>query len=165
MPMNSIQTYVAGLLDQLPIPGTAQVLDTSIVPPTVDNLDNPKAYVLASRMDGSRQTMPRINVLTNGSGYKKLLWNVDVYLTYETNPDDIGIDQEFPLIIDAVMLKLWTTTMPLSITDPTTNLVSQVLAIGERFDVEYPPERTPATLRMLLFTARIGFTVEEAVQF
>jgi hypothetical protein len=69
-----------------------------------------------------------------------------------------------PLIIDAIMNKTWTTEMPLFITDPTTGVRSQILAIGEDFELEYPPERTPSTLRMLYYVARLGLDVYEAVQ-
>ncbi|MER6350669.1 hypothetical protein ABT186_02135 [Streptomyces sp. NPDC001634] len=159
MPLNSTQLFVQGLLDGLPIPGSTQTLEAYITPPTVDELDNPKAYVWGGRLRGTRQSMPR------GQGFKRLNWNVDVWLTYETNPDGPSVDQEFPLIVDAVMNKVWTTPMnDTFITDPTTGVKSQILAIGEDFDFEYPPERVPATLRMLYYTARLGLNVYEAVQ-
>jgi hypothetical protein len=124
----------------------------------VEDIDRPKAYVMASRGRVKRQTAPR------GPGFKWISWTVDVYITYETTPDSPEVDQEMPLIIDAVCTRLWTTTMPLFIDDPTTGQKSQILQIGEEFDIEYPPERTPATLRMLYYTARIGFDIYEAVQ-
>lgn len=158
MPLNSVQLYVQSLLDELQIPGLNVALETYITPPQVEDMDRPKAYVLASRGRVRRQTAPR------GPGYKYLAWTVDVYVTYETIPGTDGIDQEMPLIIDAICKKLWTTTMPLFIEDPTTGQRSQVLQVGEEFDIEYPPERTPATLRMLLYVARIGFEIYEAVQ-
>ncbi len=158
MPLNSVQIYVRDLLDNLQIPGLDTYLEAYITPPTVEDIDRPKAYVLASRMRAKRQSAPR------GPGFKWLGWTVDVYITYETVPDSDTVDQEMPLIIDAVMTKLWTTTMPLFITDPTTGVKSQVLQIGEEFDLEYPPERTPATLRMLYYAARFGFDIYEAVQ-
>lgn len=159
MPLNSVQSYVKGLLDGLPIPGPMnQTLEAFITPPSVDELDGPKAYVWGARMVGNRQTMPR------GQGFKRLTWQVDVYLTYETYPDNPSLDEEFPLIVDAVMAKAWTTPMPLFISDPTTGLQSQILAVGEKFDFEYPPERLPATLRMVLYTARLGLEISEAVQ-
>lgn len=159
MPLNSVQIFTQGLLDGLAIPGTTQTLEAYITPPTVDELDNPKAYVLGAHLRGTRQTMPR------GLGFKKLTWLVDVFLSYETNPDSPTVDQEFALVVDAVMTKVWTTPMNnVFITDPTTGLRSQILAIGEDFELEYPPERVPATLRMLYYTARLGLTVYEAVQ-
>lgn len=170
MPLNSIQLHCQSILDGLTIPGMTQTLEAFITPPPVDNLDRPKAYVWGARMRANRQTMPR--GVAPAAGFKKLTWQVDVYLSYETNPNPDpaappgtpDLDQEFPLIVDAVMAALWSATMPTFITDPTTGLQSQLLAIGEEFDFEYPPEKVPATLRMLYYTGRLGFTVVEAVQ-
>lgn len=161
MPLHSIQLFVQGLLDGLPIPGsTSQSLEASITPPTVDELgDNPKAFIWASRMTASRQTMPR------DRGFKHLAWDIDVWLSYMTLPDSPTVDSEFPLLVDAVMTKLWTTTLVQEfVTDPVTLVTSQILAIGEDFTLDYPPERTPATLRALYYTARLGIAVYEAVQ-
>ena len=89
---------------------------------------------------------------------------VDVWLSYETTPNSDTIDQEFPLLVDAVLNKTWTTEMPIVIQDPTTQQYSQILSIGEEFEMDYPPEKTPATLRMLYFTTLIGLVIKEAVQ-
>jgi len=158
VPLNSVQLYVRELLDELQIPGLNVALESYVTPPMVEDIDRPKAYVMASRGRARRQTAPR------GPGFKRIDWTVDVYVTYETTPDSETVDQEMALIIDAICTKLWTTTMPLFIEDPTTGLRSQILQVGEEFDIEYPPERTPATLRMLYYTARIGFDIYEAVQ-
>lgn len=163
MPLNSVQQYVRGLLDNLEIPGTTDRLEAYIVPPTVEDIDRPKAYVQGARLRGQRQTMPRM-VVGQQSGYKYLAWTVDVYITYESVPDSATIDQEMAVIIDAIMWETWSTTMPLFIQDNVTGRKSQILAIGEDFELEYPPERTPATLRMLYFAARLGLNVYEAVQ-
>lgn len=157
-PLNSVQLYLQNQLDGLTIPGMTTPLQAYITPPTVEDLDSPKAYVWGSRLRIQRQTMPR------GAGFKHLAWMMDIYLVYETNPDSPTLDTEFPLIVDAVMNKLWTTQTPLLITDPVTGVVSQLLNVGENFEFEYPPERTPATLRMLYYTARIGMELYEAVQ-
>jgi len=158
MPLNSVQTYVRDLLHDLPIPGGGAPLEAYITPPTVEDIDRPKAYVQGARLRGQRQTAPR------GPGFKRLNWLVDVYITYETVPDSPTVDQEMPVIIDAIMNKTWTTVMPLFIQDQVTGVRSQILAIGEDFELEYPPERTPATLRMLYYAARLGLDVYEAVQ-
>lgn len=158
MPLLSVQTYVKGLLDGLVIPGMTTPLQAYVTPPTVDDLDGPKAYVWASRLRVKRQTMPR------GFGFKHLGWMIDIYLVYETNPDSPTVDQEFPLIVDAVMSTLWTTETPLFITDPVTGVESQLLDVGENLEFEYPPERLPSTLRMLYYSARIGMQLFEAVQ-
>lgn len=160
MPLNSVQQYVKGLLDGLVIPGPApqQTLEAFITPPTVGPLDGPKCFVWGGVARGRRQTMPR------GPGMKELPWRVDLYLNYETVPTDTDIDEAFPLVIDAVLNQLWTTTMPVKITDPTTGQQSQIQAIGEEWELEYPPERLPATLRMVFYSARIVMDVLEVVQ-
>lgn len=170
MPLNSIQHYVQGLLDGLVVQDGIPAMKAYITPPTVDTMDGPRAYVWGGRMRGRRQTAPRVGtpaaIDSGQSGFKRLDWTVDVFLNYEMNPDVpfATLDSDFPLIIDAVLAKTWTTTMPTFITDPITGVESQVLAIGEDFDLEYPPERSPNTLRMLYYTARIGLEIYEAVQ-
>ena len=168
MPLNSTQLYVQSLINGLSIPapagGTPSTLEAYITPPTLENLDGPRAYVWGNRMRATRQTAPR------GAAFKHFAWTVDIYLSYLTAPDDANVDQEFPLLVDAVLQQLWTTTMPLFISStgipvaPGTAGSSQILSIGEDFELEYPPERTPATLRMLYYSCRIGLDIYEAVQ-
>jgi hypothetical protein len=158
-----VQLYVQSVINGMQIPGIAKPLDVYITPPMVEDIDGPRAYVWGGKLGGKRQTMPRVTV-GNQSGFKKLDWTIDVYVIYETTPDSTTIDQEFPVIIDALLNRFWTTTMPLVIEDPSTGQVSQILAIGEDFDLDYPPEKAPATLRMVYYTARIGLSVYEAVQ-
>jgi hypothetical protein len=158
MPLNSCQLYIHSMLDGLIIPGAAQPLQAYITPPNIEDLDGPRAYVWGGRLRGKRQAGPR------GPGFKHLQWTIDVYLSYLTVPDGANIDQEFPLIVDAIMAATWATKMPLVITDPTTQVMSQIQSIGEDFDLEYPPERNPATLRMLYYTCRVGLDVFEVVQ-
>jgi hypothetical protein len=166
MPLTSVQLYTKSVIDQLSVPGTDQLVQAYVTPPAVGTLDNPVAVIEGGRLAGRRQTAPR------GQGFKRLGWVVDVYLAYLSNPDSETIDIEFPQVIDAVMAAFWTTTMPLFI-DPLGNRVdasqasaadSQILAIGEDFELEYPPERTPASLRMVYYVARLGLDVYEAVQ-
>lgn len=165
MPLNSVQVYVRDLLDGLAIPGVAQPLTAYVTPPVLEDLDGPRAYVWGARMRGKRQTAPRITKdEVSKAGFKRLDWVVDVYLVYETLPDGPSVDQEFPVLVDAVMNKTWTTPMCVEITDPTTQVTSQILQIGEEFDLEYPPERTPATMRTLYYTCRLGLNIYEAVQ-
>lgn len=168
MPLNSVQQYIANQLNglEMPIMGS-QPLEAYITPPTVENLNSPKAYVWGSRCRGRRQTAPRTISGIPGSptaGFKHLDWTIDIFLAYETTPDSVTVDQEFPSVIDSVLTKLWTIPMPTFITDPITGLTTQILAVGEEWDLEMLPERTPGTLRMLYYSARIGMNVYEAVQ-
>jgi hypothetical protein len=167
MPLNSVQIYVSNLLTDLQLPLGSPPLETYITPPAYEDIDRPKAYVWGGRARGKRQTMPRntSGFLVDGrSGFKHIDWTIDIYLLYETTPDSANVDQEFPTIVDAVMTKLWTTPLNTFITDPTTGVVSEITSIGEEWDFEMMPERTPNTLRMLLFTARISLTVTEILQ-
>lgn len=157
MGLNAVQTHVQGLLDGLVAPGMApdEKLDCYITPPTVEALDGPKCYVWGGTGRERRRTMPR------PIGLKALTWTIDVYLVYETSSEDTNLDQAFPLLIDAVMGALRAAPMPIWITDPTTQARSQLVAIGEDFDLEYPPEMTPATQRLIYYSCRIGATVQE----
>lgn len=164
MPLNSVQLYVQSVLSGISIPGQSSPLQVYITPPVVDDVNGPRAYIWAGRLDPARrQTAPR------GPAFKELNWLLDIYLNYETNPDDPvsgtgGVDSEFPLVVDAVMAATWTTAMPVFITDPVTGVLSQILSIGESFRMDYPPERTPATLRMLWYSTVITMDVMEVVQ-
>lgn len=168
MPLNSVQIYVANLLNNLEVPLLGiPAVEAYITPPVFEDIDRPKAYVWGGRARGRRQTMPR-NVsgsLVDGkSGFKHVDWHVDIYLVYETTPDASELDMEFPSIVDAVMTKLWTTPLNVFITDPVTKVVSQVTSIGEEWDYEMMPERTPNTMRMIYYSARITALVTEVIQ-
>lgn len=168
MPLNSVQLYVANLIDNLEVPIlNTQPIEAWITPPVNEDIDRPKAYIWGGRARGHRQTAPR-NIsqkLVDGrSGFKEINWTVDIYLVYETVPDDPNIDQVFPCIVDAVMTKLWTTPLNSFITDPTTGVVSEITSIGEEWDFEMLPERTPNTLRMIYYTCRISANVTEILQ-
>lgn len=162
MPLNSVQIYVANLLNNLQVPTITKPIEAYITPPTVEDVDGPRAYIWGARSRARRQTMPR--GIAPRAGFKEINWTVDIYLVHLTTPDEPTIDQEFPLIVDTVLTQLWSTTMPIVIVDPTTGQESQIQAIGEEWELEYPPERLPATLRMLYFSCRIAMDVKEIVQ-
>ena len=160
MPLNTIQTHVAGLLDGLAIPGTTDTLTTYITPPTVEQLDGPRCYVWGGSGRERRQTMPR------KFGFKQMNWTVDIYLIYlsSTTDPNIDLDQAFPVLIDATMAALRAAVMPIIIQDPTTGVQSQLMAIGEDFDLEYPPEVTPDSQRLIYYSCRIAAPVMEVMQ-
>lgn len=168
VPLNSVQIYVANLIDNLEVPVlNTPPIECFITPPVNEDIDRPKAYVWGGRSRGNRQTMPRNKsgrLVDGASGFKELHWTVDIYLVYETVPDDPDIDQVFPCIVDAVMTRLWTTPLNVFITDPKTGVVSEITSVGENWDFEMLPERTPNTLRMIYYTARIGAEITEVVQ-
>ncbi len=175
MPLNSLQLYTHSIIDGLLIPSVTEPLRAYITPPNIEDLDGPRAYVWGGRLRGRRQTTPR--GAPGQAGFKRLDWVIDVYLSYLTTPDSADIDQQFPLIVDAIMAASWSVRMPLIIDSqgqriltgagPVQDLppgASQIISIGEDFELEYPPERNPANLRMLYYTCRLGLDVYEAVQ-
>ena len=165
--LDSVQQYVRGLIDGLVIPVTGiPPLTAWITPPVLEEADGPRAYVWGGRVRGGRQTAPR------GPGMKRFPWSVDVYLTYRDTPDDALASEPFPKVIDTVLRTFMATTMPLWIDangvpvgpNAGSSTDTQIQAIGESFDLEYPPERLPATMRMVWYSARIALDVLEVVQ-
>lgn len=158
MPLASVQHHVQSVIDGLAVPGVTDSLSCYITPPVLEGLNGPRAYVWGGRTVERRQTAPR------GAGFKTLTWTVDVYLAYESPSNTGGADDDFPTLVDGVMGALRGAPMPVQITDGRTGVVSQIVAIGEDMDLDYPPEHTAAALRILYWASRIGVTVIEAVQ-
>jgi hypothetical protein len=162
VPLNSVQQYVKGLLNGMTIPGPTGMPSTTltawVTPPVYENLNGPRAHVWGGRKRVTRQTAPR------GPGFRHYAWTIDIYLVHLANPNDTGVDQAFPLLVDAVEAQLGSTPMGAFITDPTTGVKSQVLEIGEDWETDVSPIHTPASNRMLYYTARIGMDIYEAVQ-
>ena len=169
MPLASVQKYVQGILDGLAVPGGTQTLKAQVTPPVLQNLNGPVAFVWGGSMVASRQSGPRGTA--GAAGFRRLMWDVDVWLVYLTNPNTAGADQVFPDLLDAVMAQLWSTTMPVFIdangqpTEPSdTPGATQILSVGEDYRLEYSPIHTPATNRMLYYSARFSLQIYEAVQ-
>jgi hypothetical protein len=172
--LTGVQLYVKNIIDGLVVTDGIPALTAYVTPPTLEDLDGPRAYVWGARLRGKRQTAPRIRaghtIVDGTSGFKHLAWTVDVYLVYLSNPDAPGNDTDFPQIIDAVLASYFTTQMPIFIdglgntfTAPAAGL-TQILGIGEDFELEYSALHTPATLRMLYYSARLALDIYEAVQ-
>lgn len=159
MPLNSVQQFAYGLLNGLPVPWDGIPAVTAyITPPAPGAFNGPIALIAGARMAASRESMPR------GMGYKNLVWTLEVYLHYQSNPTAPNLDQTFPIIVDAVMAKMWATTMPTAILDPTTGAKSSVMSVGEKFTVDYPPVRTANKSQTYVYVARIQFEVKELIQ-
>ena len=155
MPMLSVVTKVQEILNDLPIPGGTQTLQAFIVPPLAHKPVRPTAVVWASRAPVDRRSMPR------GEGFKQIMWTVDVWLMYLMSPQVPNLDQQYPLVVDAVMAAMWATPMAVTLTDPVTGLVTQMTSIGEAFTVENAPVRSPENQSMYYFTGKVSFTVKE----
>lgn len=158
MPLNSITQYMHGQLDSLPIPGGSQILQAFITTPTPGKLSGPMAFLGDCTSHVDRESMPR------GAGFKNLIWTIQIYIAYSSNANSPGIDSQFPLIVDAIMTKLWTTRMPLAITDDITEQGSWVMAVGEKFGFQKPRVRTVGAQQMLYYAARLDAEVRELIQ-
>lgn len=154
-----MQQYVHGLIDGLQVPWDGIPAVTAyITPPAPGAFNGPIALIAGARAQASRETMPR------GAGFKNLLWTVEVYLHYQSPPTAPDLDQVFPIIVDAVMVQMWTTKMPLKIDDPTTGYSSATMSVGERFTLDFPPVRTANKSQTYVYVARIQFEVKELLQ-
>lgn len=170
MPLLSVQKYARNLIDGMQLPGQQMPLTAHITPPALEDMDGPKAYVWGGHVNVTRQTMPR------RAGFKQYPWTIDIWLVYLTNADENPtLDDEFPQIIDAVTNVFATTTMPVfidangnveDVSAPVTDRtgLTQIQRVGERWTLDYPPEHTPATLRMVWYSALIAMEILEVVQ-
>jgi hypothetical protein len=156
--LNAVLQHVKGVINGITIPLQQKPLNAQVVPPPMEPLSGPMAWITPGRMRGGRQTMPR------GPGFTGPEWLIDVTLDLLDLPTDSNIEQVFPLAVDAVLYALWADTMPTFITDPTTNLRTQLLAIGEEYEFEMGDWVTTANGRMMLFRGRVSTTVKEAAQ-
>jgi hypothetical protein len=170
VPLYSCQLYVQGLLNNLPVPGvTGQNLLAQIRPPTIQNLNGPVAFVWGGMLQVDRQSGPRGPA--GHAGFKHLGWEISTWIVYLTNPDAPTADTAFPQLLDAVMATMWSSPTTLLIDQngvPTTQgsnpNVTQLLGVGEDFRMDYSPLHTPATNRMLYYSARFDWVIYEAVQ-
>lgn len=158
MALNAVLQHVKTVLNGVAIPLQQKPLNAQVVPPPLEPLSGPMAWITPGPMRGRRQTMPR------GPGFTSPEWQVDITVDLLDLPTDNNIEQVFPLAVDAVLYALWTDTMPVLITDPTTGLKTQLLAIGEDYDFEPGNWVTTANGRMMLFRGRVSTTVKEAMQ-
>lgn len=163
----SVSRYVRGLVDGLAMPeGIPGPLVARITPPIVERMSAPRAHVWGGRLLAKRQTAPR------GAGFMEMTWLVDLWVCYISTPDAAFQDEPFPQVTDAVLKVFMTATMPLFIDskgaiigpNATGPGQTQILAIGENFDADYPPERSITGNRMLWYVQHQGIQVKEVVQ-
>jgi hypothetical protein len=156
--LNAVLHYLQGVVNGIEIPGSTNTLTTYIVPPVQVPLNGPIALLLPGPAHGARRTAPR------GAAHIEVPWWIDLLLKFETNANTANLDQQLALIVDAILYACWATPMPIPITDPTTQRVSSVMAIGEEFEVDPQPPETPASMRSLVFSATVRIEVKEWIQ-
>jgi hypothetical protein len=99
-----------------------------------------------------------------GGGSKESAYTIDVYLLWIGDPSASNIDQLFPLFIEAVLKKLRTVAVPTLITDPTTNVQTNLLEVGERMQVNFALPKSTADQRFMAYEAMISCSVSEWFQ-
>jgi hypothetical protein len=156
--LNAVLQHVKTVIDGLAIPLQQKTLNAQVVPPPLEPLSGPMAWITPGSSRGGRQTSPR------GPGFTEPRWIVDISLDLLSLPTDPNLEQIFPLAVDAVLYALWGTTMPDYIFDPTTGNKTQMLGIGEEYSFEPGNWVTTANGRALIFRGRITTTVREALQ-
>jgi hypothetical protein len=140
MPINSTQTYIQQLLNQLPLPYALPALAAYITPPDPNvEAEVPTAYVWPSDGDESRDaskggTIPRNTGPGTPSGWKNIEHSIDVWLVWFAQDDDPLADTAFPGIVDAVMYALRTSPERPLVVDPVTQQQTWLLDIGEKMN-------------------------------
>jgi len=136
LPIASVIAYVAGVLDNLPMPDGCPPMASYVIPPDPNTeTDIPSAYVWPSRFEEDRddtksgRSMPRNTGPGTFSGVKVITHNVDIYIVWMGANDD----PLFPGIVDAAMFALRTCNpMPTVVTDPyNPNVTTQINDVGE----------------------------------
>lgn len=168
MPLASIQQYVQGILDDMPVPGIPQTMSAQVTPPLMQSMTRPIAFVWGGTVIGTRQSGPR--GIPPAAGFRHLAWDITTTLVLTMNPGMSGAPDVFPALVDAAVLRMWTTPMPVFI-DPQgvpcvqgTDGATQILSVGEDYRMEYAPVHTLADQRTLYYSARASWQIYEAVQ-
>lgn len=133
-----MQTFLLGLLDDLPMPYGIPSAQAYITPPDPRvSAKVPAIYIWPTDGDENRSpelggTIPRNTGVGTSSGTKGMLHKMDIYMTWFSAGSGTQQDPKFPAMVDAVMFALrYSQPNPAEITDPNTGLVSTVYNTGE----------------------------------
>lgn len=131
MGLNTAQVYIKNLIDGLAMPNGLS-LEAYITPPDPEvDYQNPHAYVWPSNGEEQRLTIPRATSGGSVSGDKCIKHVIDIFIVWFSANDDPDADTWFPGMVDAVMALLRVTPTPAVVTDPYTNVSSQIINTGE----------------------------------
>jgi hypothetical protein len=138
VPIVSVQSFLLGILDDLPMPYGRANAQAWITPPDPNvKAKIPQIYIWPSDGDENRSvelggTVPRNTGPGTPSGTKGIMHRMDVYLTWMSAGVGIQQDPVFPGLLDAVMAALrYSTPNPVPWTDPNTGLTSTIYNVGE----------------------------------
>lgn len=164
------------MLDNLPItqpaflPSTIPNVQAYIAPPVIgDMLAAPQVYIWSGKITDKRQTMAGARTATIGttSGFRIATYEMGIFIKYMM-PNDLALeDNIFPLIVDSIMIKLRSTTLPMPLTDATIGSglwPSTITHFGEDMDVWYGNIHAAEDGRFWVYEAEIRCTIREAYQ-
>ena len=167
MPLTETLTYIKGLIDGIPVPGTVGEggpLTVLITPYDPDESGEARAYVWSPDAPEKRLAMPRNTGPGTPAGWKQMIHQVEIFLVWFDSETDSDVDTSFPALIDAVMDVLRTSPNPAPYTDPYTGRASQFINVGEEMTYNYVPPHSTADQRYLRFDARIRVPLLELFQ-
>lgn len=157
MSIVTVQTFIKAQLDQLIIPGPAEIgtLEAYITPPDPRDGPKPAAYIWPSNGHEMRQAMPRNTGPGTPAAWKDFRPSIEVYLTWFNQTSDPYVDNAFPTVIDAVLRALRTCPDPAQVVDPNTGEVSWLQGVGEDMSWTNLGVTAVADQRMLRYDALI----------
>ncbi len=161
--LNSVQLYLQNQFQgQCVTADYPQGIDVVITPPNPGNMLQPTMFVWGGKLHSARQAGSRA---VGMGGYYKFEWDCNLWLMVPDQSDYANADQAFPVLVDAVIKIMQTTQMPTVITDPVTQLETQIISFGEIIDLDYLPVLSMQDQSMLLYEVAITARVTEKVQF
>lgn len=128
--------------------------------PDGDAAAAPQLFIATPGYKERRDSGPRTGS-TNG-GIKKATHQVLITCLAVYANDDPNNDIAFDSLLEAVMTQLRKDTVPITITDPDTNGTSQLVTIGEEFEVTIDIVRALSNQRLFRWLAEIRMPVTEA---
>jgi hypothetical protein len=176
MPIVNVQTFMLNILDGLQMPYGVPAAQAYITPPDPRTQARiPAIYIWPADGEENRSsslggTIPRNTGPGTSSGTKGLQHQVDVYLTWFSSNSRQGMedgpvtqDPIFPGMIDALLASLrYSQPNPAQITDPNTNIVSEIYNVGEMMRYRTGVEAT-ADERWLRYDCLVTCTVWEII--
>ena len=171
MPILTALTHIQQLLDGYPLPGTGGSTLIAVIEPPDPQVDqvNPVAYVWPTEGPENRESLPRPQNGTPGTGSTQAGWkhmghNVDVWVKWFKDQGDPTPGLSFPTIMDAVMDAIRVSTDGIMLQDPVTFRYSQLYAVGERMKYDIATPMATKDQRTLEYNGLVRVTFDESFQ-
>jgi len=159
MSVNAVQKLLRDALDALETPNVQlPPAQAWIAPPLPGDAAAPQIYVWGAHWTERRMTGGR-----GAGGSKRRDYDVAIHIYAATVADDPNADSAFPLLIEAVIAKLASLAMPVQLTDDETKAVTQLVEVGERFEVTYGVPRSLQDQRLLWYNCAVTVGAVEMI--